>query len=368
MRGIGAVIAILSLISVFPVAITVEGSIESGSVTEIGDAPDILWGSEGIGPQWQKINPNNVTYFGILSSNDSVDVFALEVFSEEWAVIGFSIEPKGNVSISIQRLNQTSWTIEDFSNVSAGEIELDNGTHAVRVERLGGYGKELGYAFSLENLGTVDVEGEYINLDWMFTPFYAFAGLFLILPFLVVLWWNRDELLPGRNSKLMREQEQSTLMALRERFAEENVSDIGIEEIRASLGVLSEKSWSSVTEEFGPPEIRHYTKDLDIRAWRFDNSGKSILIGIRTGDSEWKMAAIKIFSPVGDDASIDRVEPEYMFQDDEVFIGDLGENSTTFLRMITVGRVSAVNMQISGLVGGNPVAAAIITPVHFESE
>ncbi|MBR79658.1 MAG: hypothetical protein CMA88_02600 [Euryarchaeota archaeon] len=368
MRGIGAAIAILSLISVITVSHTVEGSVGPGSITEIGDAPDILWGSEGIGPEWQKIDPNNVTYFGILSLNDSVDIFALEIFSEEWSMIGFSIEPKGNVSISIQRLNQTSWSIEDFSNLSVGEIELDNGTHAVRVERLGGYGKELGYAFSLENLGTVDVDGEYVNLDWMFTPFYAFAGLLLILPFLVVLWWNRDELVLGRKNKLVSEQEQSTLIALRERFAEENVRDIGIEEIKASLRVLSEKSWDSVTDEFGLPEIRHYTKDLDICAWRFDDSRKSILIGIKTGGSEWNMAAIKIFSPNGEEASIDRVEPEYMFQDDEVFIGDLGENSTTFLRLITVGYVSSVNMQISGLMDGNPVAAAIISPIHFESE
>tara|TARA_Y100001960_G_C14773357_1_gene881489 strand:+ start:1752 stop:2858 length:1107 start_codon:yes stop_codon:yes gene_type:complete len=368
MRRIGVVVAILSLISVFPVALSDEGGIESGSVTEIGDAPDIPWGAEGIGSEWQKISPNNVTYFGILSLNDSVDIFALEVYSEEWTLVGFSIEPKGNVSISVQRLNQTSWSIEDFSNISTGEIELDNGTHAVRVERLGGYGEEVGYAFSLDNLGTVDVDGEYVNLDWMFTPFYAFAGLLLILPFLVVLWWNRGELFESRSKKLMSEHEQSTLMTLRERFTDDNVSDIGIEEIRASLGVLAEKSWDSVTEEFGPPEIRHYTKDLDICAWRFDESGKSILIGISTGDSEWNMAAIKIFSPNGDEASIDAVEPDFMFQDDEVFIGDLGENSTTFLRVITTGSVSAVNMQISGLVRGNPVAAAIIRPVHYESE
>tara|TARA_Y100001960_G_C14766801_1_gene877455 strand:+ start:1967 stop:3076 length:1110 start_codon:yes stop_codon:yes gene_type:complete len=369
MKGIGVVFALLAIISILPIAHPEQGGEGGGSVTEIGDAPENLWDSEGIVDQWQTISPNNVSYFGVLAINDSVDVFALEISSENWTRIGFSIDPGDNITISIQRLNQTSWSIVHFANESTGEIELDQGIHAVRIEKLGSYGEEVGYRFSLTNLGTVEVDGGFVNLAWMFTPFYVIAGVFLILPFLVVLWWNRDKIGPfNRSKKLLDEHEQNSLLALRERFGDYSSSEDVLEKIRNSLAVLSEESWDSVTEELGPAEIKYFTKDLEICAWRFDGSGRSILIGIQTGDSEWNMAAIRIFSPLGDEASIESVEPELLFQNSEVFIGDLLEKSTTFLRIIMLERHAAVNLHISGLINGKPVAVSPTESMHHESE
>ena len=361
--------ALLALISATPVAESNQGNDEVGSVAEIGDAPEILWGAEGLGPQWQKINPNNVTYFGKLSINDSVDVFALENSAENWTKFEFSVEPNENVTIIIQRLNQTSWSIDDFANGSTREIELNQGIHAVRIERLGNYDEELEYRFSLTNLGTIDVEGKFVNLSWMFTPFYVFAGSFLILPFLVVLWWNRNKFgIFGKNDGLIQDHERSSLLALRERFANDGLSEVDFEKIRSSLDVLAEESWSPITEEFGPAEIRYFTNDLDINAWRLDESGKSILIGIKTAESEWNMAAIRIFSPFGEEALIEGVEPELLFQKDEVFIGDLLESSTFFLRIKTERRHAALNMHFSGLIRGNPVAVVPKDSIRHESE
>ena len=172
----------------------------------------------------------------------------------------------------------------------------------------------------------------------------------------------------GGKDELLHEHEKNTLLALRERFSNDVRREVDLEKIRSSLDVLAEESWDSITEEFGPAEIRYFTKDLDICAWRFDESGKSILIGIQTGDSKWNMAAIRVFSPFGKDASIESVEPDLLFQNDEVFIGDLLEKTTYFLRIIMKRKHASVNMHLSGLIRGNPVAVAPKDSIHHESE
>ena len=66
-----------------------------------------------------------------------------------------------------------------------------------------------------------------MNLAWMFAPFYVFAGLFLILPMLVVIWWNRKNILTSsfRISEL-EESEIQVLSLLRERFSADRGSVI----------------------------------------------------------------------------------------------------------------------------------------------
>ena len=80
------------------------------------------------------------------------------------------------------------------------------------------------------------------------------------------------------------------------------------------------------------------------------------------------MAAIRIFSPLGEVASIQSVVPEMIFQDDEVFLGDLGEGSTTFVQIETRGNPPAFNMQISGLVDGKPIAAVPTNSIEMGEE
>ncbi len=80
------------------------------------------------------------------------------------------------------------------------------------------------------------------------------------------------------------------------------------------------------------------------------------------------MAAIRIFSPLGQVSTIQRVVPEMIFQDDEVFLGDLEEGTTTFVQIDTMGNPPAVNMQISGLVDGKPVAAVPTNLIEMGEE
>ena len=365
MRGVSLAITTLILVSIFSFSCAGENH-QKSVVEESGDAPGKLWDSTGFNEQWQIISPNNTTTVGAFSLNDSVDVFALQITSTNWTMVGFWVSDNESVRITVQRLNQTTWTIVEFADGSDGELGLDPGTHAIRLERNGEFEDEVEYRFTLENRGSFDDESEFVNLAWMFTPFYVIAGLFLIFPLIVVLWWNRSDLLPSKKEGI-EETEKHVLNTLRDRFTKKDLSKGG-EEFASALSVLGERSWNSVTEELGVPEIRHFTENIDICAWRFEDSSNSLLVGVRTKSFSWEMAAIRIFSPLGQVSTIQRVVPEMIFQDDEVFLGDLEEGTTTFVQIETMGNPPAVNMQISGLVDGKPVAAVPTNLIEMGEE
>ncbi|MAH98013.1 MAG: hypothetical protein CMA12_01510 [Euryarchaeota archaeon] len=347
---------------------------------EEGEAPEESWKLTGITPEWQRISIGNISFTGNFSDNDSVDVFALEIVSEKLTRVGFSIRDSNfSAGISIQRLNQSSWSIEDFSTVenvcendtnwSCGEIELGNGLHAIRLERLGDFENSFEYNFKLRNLGEYDDDsGVFVNLAWKFTPFYIFAGIFLILPLVVVLWWNKEDLFGkvGKNSEIM-EYERKSLISLKERFTDDD-RNFERNEIKSFLKILGERSWEATRKEFGSPEIRHHTKDLEICAWRFGSSSKTIILGLKTMLIDCEMSAVRIFSPLGQPASIEMVDPEYIFNDDEIFIGKIISETTIFLRVKLKSSHSNLNIHFSGLVEGNPVAASPTNSISNEDE
>lgn len=332
------------------------------------DSPETIWGSEGVGSNWIILPENNSTILGTFELNDSVDLYAIEISSSNWTMIRFSVSGNDSVSISIQRLNQSTWSIEEYANEDIGEISLDQGFHAIRLERLGSYEEEVDYRFIIRNMGNFDESGVYVNLAWMFAPFYVFAGLFLILPMLVVIWWNRKNILTSsfRISELD-ENEIQVLSLLRERFSADRGS-MDFEDINDALSTLGRDSWNVISEEFGKPEIRHFTENIDISLWRMKGGSGSFLIGIKTDRSKWEMAAIRINTPLGEPIKIDSVNPEMMFQDDEIYLGNLEEETTTFIRLEVIGKAPEAEIHISGIVEGSPIAAVPAKTIAMEEE
>ena len=332
------------------------------------DSPETIWGSEGVGGKWIIVPENNSTILGTFELNDSVDLYAIEISSSNWTTIRFSVSGNDSVSISIQRLNQSTWSIEEYANENMGEISLDQGFHAIRLERLGSYEEEVNYRFIIRNMGNFDESGEYVNLARMFAPFYVFAGLFLILPMLVVIWWNRENILTSSfGSRELDESELQVLSLLRQRFSADRGS-LDIEEINEALSTLGGDSWNAISEEFGKPEIRHLTDNIDISLWRVKRGSGSFLIGIKTKQSKWEMAAIRINTPLGEPIKIDSVFPEMMFQDDEIYLGNLEEEATTFVRLEVFGKAPEAAIHISGILEGGPIAAVPAKTITMEEE
>ena len=363
-RHLAISIAILAMISLSKGAVADSEFL----IEEDLDAPETIWGSEGVGGNWIILPENNSTILGTFELNDSVDLYAIDISSSNWTTIRFSVSGNESVSISIQRLNQSTWSIEEYANEDMGEISLDQGFHAIRLERLGNYEEEIDYRFIIRNMGNFDESGEYVNLAWMFAPFYVFAGLFLILPMLVVIWWNREKILTSsfRSSEL-EDSEIQVLTLLRERFSADRGS-VDFKEINEALSTLGRDSWNAISEEFGKPEIRHFTENIDISLWRVQGGSGSFLIGIKTDRSKWEMAAIRINTPLGEPIKIDSVVPEMMFQDDEIYLGNLEEKTTTFVRLEVFGKAPEAEIHLSGIVEGSPIAAVPAKTIAMEEE
>ena len=357
-------IAILTSISLAKVAVADSEFL----IEEDLDAPATIWGSDGFGEGWIVVTENNSTVLGTFELNDSVDLYAIQISSSNWTTISFTLSGNESVSIGLQRLNQSTWSIEEYANEDSGEISLDQGFHLIRLERLGSYDGEIDYRFTIRNMGTFDESEEYVNLAWMFTPFYVFAGIFLIFPMLLVIWWNRGNILTSKNRSIeLVEGEAQLLGLLRERFSKIS-GDLDIEEVNSALSTLGRGSWDAISEELGKPEVRYFTENIDISVWRVEGDSGSFLIGIETGRSNWEMAAIRINTPLGESIRIEGVVPEMMFQEDEIYLGNLKDGSTTFIRLEVVGNAPAVEIHISGIVDGIPVEAVPAKTISIGEE
>ena len=108
------------------------------------------------------------------------------------------------------------------------------------------------------------------------------------------------------------------------------------------------------------------TGNVEIKAWRLDSEGDSLLVGIRIGDEIWDLAAMRIHSPEGSSAEIGEVYPKHLFQDDQIYLGKLNSDSITFFRVGIEGSPEFIGFQLSGLVGGEPFAASPIKAIKWK--
>ncbi len=57
-----------------------------------------------------------------------------------------------------------------------------------------------------------------------------------------------------------------------------------------------------------------------------------------------------------------------MFQDDEIYLGNLEEKTTTFVRLEVFGKAPEAEIHISGIVEGSPIAAVPAKTIAMEEE
>ena len=378
MRTICLAIAMMVIMSFSQVSLSEQMPSDFHTVSEIGDAPDSLWGQTEFDYTYQVIFVS-FEIFGNFSDNDSIDVFALKVGSENGARVG--ITTNSTASFQILSLNQTDWTIDDSISAKStsfgegeyyyGEMNLSMGHHAIRIEKLDVGDGLMNYSFKLVDLGpVVPDEDSFEDLSGLFSDFYLFAGFLMLLPLLIVLWWNRGEVLGRRSSMLkIEDHERRRLGRLRERLVEaDSTEESDKAVIESALRQLNDSTWEAVVSDWGQPLIRHLTRQIEICAWRISGTGGTLLVGIRIGSESWELAAIRIHSPEGSGASIGEVSPAHLFHGDEVFLDTLAPRSTIFLRISVVGEPSVLGFHLSGVVGGDPMAAVPMRSIRWEEE
>jgi len=191
----------------------------------------------------------------------------------------------------------------------------------------------------------------------------------LLSPILLVIFWNRRSIFSGENLPVQVEKhERRRLQRLRERLSLALASD-SIDEgaIESALHQLGDSPWKSIISEWGEPILRHMTEQVEICVWRIREGTASLLLGIRIGDKNWNLAAMRVHAPEGSLVSISDVSPSRLFQNDEIFLDKMKARSQLFLRISLDGNPSSLGFQLSGLVDEQPLAAVPNRAIDWDS-
>ena len=327
----------------------------------IGDAPDMVWELGGPDFRWQVLSLGAATIEGSLDVFDTTDVFAFSVTEENGSYVRIQRIGDSPVTFTLMTLDQE--TGEVVNSTDGSMMIVPPGMHALMIEWGQGMGQAEGtgeYQFSLPYNGPYEpVENEFVDLSHKARGFYMFAGFMLLTPLLMVLWWNRAAIFSGAPlASDIEKHERRRLRRLRERLAEAlSAESIDEREIEYSLKQLGDSPWRAVIQDWGEPLLRHMTEQVEICVWRISEGDAVLLLGIRVAEVPWELAAMRIHAPEGAKVGISSVSPSRLFQDDEIFLDTLSAGSRVFLSLALEGGPTNLGFQLSGLVGGEPLAA-----------
>lgn len=340
----------------------------SGDGVLLGDAPDLLWLESGPSEFWGLISPSNTPYSGSLGIEDRIDIHPFEITDSNGSRVMIRSDIESPVTYQIQTLSQDSWQILNYTNGTV--ISVPSGIHAIRVEGLSPIVGDVEYEFYMVYLGEdIPDEGEYRDLSHLFTNFYVLIGGLMLLPLAVVLWWNRSLFLEKKNTRTGFEIHGiKKLELLRERLSLEGENLEGdTEGIVKALSMLGDSSWDEALYDLGKPSLRHMTEQIEICSWVIPKSS-FLILGIRTFQEKWELTALSVSSPEGSTASITKVSPNHMFEDNEVFLDTMSPETKRFLSLEISGSPSLLELEVSGLVDGEPLAAVPREALSFDGE
>ena len=336
-------------------------SLEPSDGALIGDAPDELWGLGGPDSRWQVLSLGATTIEGSLDVFDNTDVFAFSITEENGSYVRVQRIGDAPTTFTLMALNQE--TGEVVNSTDGSMMIVPPGVHALMIE----WGQDMEgdesrgeYQFSLPYNGPYEpIEYEFVDLSDRARGFYIFAGFMLLTPLMVVLWWNRAAIFSGAPlASDIEEHERRRLRRLRERLSEAlSAESIDEGEIEYSLKQLGDSPWRAVTQDWGEPLLRHMTEQVEICVWKISEGDAVLLLGIRVAEVPWELAAMRIHAPEGAKVGISSISPSRLFQDDEIFLDTLSAGSRVFLSLALEGSPTSLGFQLSGLVGGEPLAA-----------
>ena len=143
-------------------------------------------------------------------------------------------------------------------------------------------------------------------------------------------------------------------------------------DLSRALRSVSSLEWEEAIEVWGVPETRHYTNGIDMAVWTLDeriteSDSWPILIGITPQEFEWSVAALKFEANEGTDWVVSSVEPKLLYRSNEVFLDTIYTNARVFIRVDLTGNAKSLDVYLSGMVNGEPIAAKPANTIYRNS-
>jgi len=271
--------------------------------------------------------------------------------------------------VTIWDMDQQTWDVlnEVSSTYSMDRISLSLdvglGTHFIKIEHINGSssvdenGESVEWSIRINTavieegdepwFPASDAVKEAANI------FYWLIGIILILPFIMFYRFVQKE-------KLFAEEfasKKNRLQWLTQKLSEGKVSH---SDLTRALRAVSSLEWEKALEVWGDSEARHFTTGIDMAIWSLDikeDAKWSLLIGICAKDCDWNVAAIRFESPQGEAWNVNKVEPKLLTRGSEIFLDSLTKDSRLFVQVEIEGTSDALDVHLSGMVDGEPMAA-----------
>ena len=298
---------------------------------------------------------------GNLSEQDVVDVYSIFIPGEGWEThrLIATIE-EGDEILQIQSWNNTGEFIAPLDvaeGVGTVGLNMTPGYHAVKVTRADSAIDTTPYHLVLQTINVSNEEDKPVEAGpivdrWKeFIPFYVGIGLLMLAPMGYVLWSLRGTKL----SDEVQAHERGRLKRLRERLSKLITTNAEEHEINSALQMLEEVQWRATIAEMGEAALSHHTESVTLKAWRMDQG--SLLVGIHVEIAPWELAALRFEAAGGPSWKITKVSPTSLFDGDEIFLDTLNVGTTRFLTLELEGTATGLDLHLSGLVEGKPLAA-----------
>lgn len=350
-----------------------------------GDAPDNIPTAEIDTFLFPKLATVGSSLSGEVGGEDIRDVYLVQrvAGTPYHSILSVTIEgDPGSCTLKLIQLNTTSyadWSIiawnesEMVGQQSTGAIDLPYGLHAVMVES--NINETTDYSITwqwVENGEEPEEEAEWEDYSDSMTGFYIIIGIVFLMPLMVAYFWSLKEKGVGE----IQEHQRRRLDRLLERLtAADPANQNDPHALLHALDTLRDTDWEKLLIQWGKPLTRHTTDGLDVAIWQLSatQGNLSVAVGLNVEDGEWTLAAMRFQAIEGGEWAVVSSTPEAMFEGDEVFLGNLKQESRHFYRIDLAGGAGGFDLILSGMMNDEPIAAiptqaALISTQNFGEE
>ena len=313
-----------------------------------GDAPDSPPDLQRNRDAYPSIHDDGGWYNGHLTNTEDIDYWIFDIIEENGSIVHL-IPSSESSDCCIMEIVPLSDLINSASTLNV----IEKGTHAIRIsldQNRTSNSSSISYSFRLE-LQETD-EPVYLDRSGEFIVFYVIVGFLMLSPLLPIAYWQWKD----RDVIRVEKHERLRLIRLRERLSGIGLDSQDDDDIDAALSSLGDSEWDALIQEWGKPDVRHSTEDVDIAAWRLDMENPTLLIGIRSNVT-WEHAGVRLAATMGDRVEIQDVHPSHLHFEDEIVLDKMQANKLKFLRVQHSSGSTKLDVIVTGTVEGVPMAA-----------
>ena len=374
----------------------VKNSLSKSGDPFMGDAEDAPGNLTDLqcGQKCQEFEANTgLTYSGSMPTSifDQADVWKINILGNESETFLVEIQLQCDPNSVVLEFHSTdindninlTYIVPNDSNWNSLQVEVSPGTHYIRLINI-----KLGNSFDWE-YGDLNkpVTNYELKLKWIQnetdTNFIFevneelifwdnillwFLGLCMISPMIWVLFNIRKD----RAKMQLLLHDKKRLGRLRKLNSQSEINEVKAD-LNLFIRSITNMDWEILLDNWGVPDLNYVTDSISINSWKLDaaianNGGIPLLIIIETHIKDWEIAGLKFESSNNLEWNIVSLLPNLLFRNHEVFLDTIKVGNKVTLEVELKGDGKDVQIHISGMSEGKPVAVKTTTSIELLEE